>query len=59
MISLLLALILCVASADAAAISLRSLVQQKDEDTVTISREEYESLLRFEKLDVLMQLVDM
>ena len=50
---------LCVASVDAAAISLRSLVQQKDEDTVTISREEYESLLRFEKLDVLMQLVDM
>ena len=59
MISLLLALMLCVASVDAAAISLRSLVQQKDEDTVTISREEYESLLRFEKLDVLMQLVDM
>ena len=59
MISLLLALMLCVASADAAAISLRSLVQQKEEDTVTISREEYESLLRFEKLDVLMQLVDM
>ena len=58
-ISLLLALMLCVASVDAAAISLRSLVQQKDEDTVTISREEYESLLRFEKLDVLMQLVDM
>lgn len=50
---------LCVASADAAAISLRSLVQQKDEDTVTISREEYERLLRFEKLDVLMQLTDM
>ena len=59
MIFLLLALMLCVASVDAAAISLRSLVQQKDEDTVTISREEYESLLRFEKLDVLMQLVDM
>ena len=59
MISLLLALMLCVASVDAAAISLRSLVQQKDEDTVTISREEYESLLRFEKLDVLMQLVNM
>ena len=59
MISLLLALMLCVASVDAAAISLRSLVQQKDEDTVTISREEYESLLCFEKLDVLMQLVDM
>ena len=58
-IFLLLALMLCVASVDAAAISLRSLVQQKDEDTVTISREEYESLLRFEKLDVLMQLVDM
>ena len=50
---------LCVASADAAAISLRSLVQQKEEETVTISREEYERLLRFEKMDVLMQLVDM
>ena len=59
MISLLLALMLCVASADAAAISLRSLVQQKEEETVTISREEYERLLRFEKMDVLMQLVDM
>ena len=59
MISLLLVLVLCAASADAAAISLRSLVQQRDEDTVTISREEYERLLRFEKLDELMQLVDM
>ena len=59
MISLLLAMMLCVASADAAAISLRSLVQQKEEETVTISREEYERLLRFEKMDVLMQLVDM
>ena len=31
----------------------------EEEDTVTISRSEYEQLLRYEKLDALMQLVDM
>ena len=57
-ISLLLALAVCLSAADAMAISLRSLVQGKEEETVTISREEYEQLLRYEKLDVLMQLVE-
>ena len=57
-LSLLLALAVCLSAADAMAISLRSLVQGKEEETVTISREEYEQLLRYEKLDVLMQLVE-
>ena len=57
-ISLLLALAVCLSAADAMAISLRSLVQGKEEETVTITREEYDRLLRYEKLDVLMQLVE-
>ena len=57
-LSLLLALAVCMSAADAMAISLRSLVQDREEETVTITREEYERLLRYEKLDVLMQLVE-
>ena len=57
-LSLLLALAVCLCAADAMAISLRSLVQDREEETVTITREEYERLLRYEKLDVLMQLVE-
>ena len=57
-LSLLLALAVCLSAADAMAISLRSLVQDREEETVTITREEYERLLRYEKLDVLMQLVE-
>lgn len=57
-LSLLFALAVCLSTADAMAISLRSLVQDREEETVTITREEYERLLRYEKLDVLMQLVE-
>ena len=57
-LSLLLALAVCLCAADAMAISLRSLVKDREEETVTITREEYERLLRYEKLDVLMQLVE-
>ncbi|MBR1710158.1 MAG: S41 family peptidase [Clostridia bacterium] len=34
-------------------------VREKDEDTVTITREEYERYQQFAKLDILLQLVDM
>ena len=46
-------------SADALAVSFLSRMQGEEDDTVTISKDEYARLLRYEKLDVLMQLVEM
>ena len=58
-IALLLALAVCMTSADALAVSFLSRMQGEEDDTVTISKDEYARLLRYEKLDVLMQLVEM
>ena len=59
LISLIAALLLSALCAQAMASSFLPPFMLEEEDTVTISRSEYEQLLRYEKLDALMQLVDM
>ena len=59
MIALLLAFAVCMTSADALAVSFLSRMQGEEDDTVTITKDEYARLLRYEKLDVLMELVEM
>ena len=59
MIALLLAFAVCMTSADALAVSFLSRMQGEEDNTVTITKDEYARLLRYEKLDVLMELVEM
>ncbi len=54
----LVALMVCTSSTQALAASMLPWLTGEEEETVTITREEYERLLQFEKLDVLMDLVD-
>ena len=58
-IALLLAFAVCMTSADALAVSFLSRMQGEEDNTVTITKDEYARLLRYEKLDVLMELVEM
>lgn len=58
-IALLLAFVVCMTSADALAVSFLSRMQGEEDNTVTITKDEYARLLRYEKLDVLMELVEM
>jgi len=59
MISLVLALLICAMASQALASSFLPPFMRSEEETVTISREEYEALLRYEKLEVLLELVEM
>ena len=58
-IALLLAFAVCMTSADALAVSFLSRMQGEEDNTVTLTKDEYARLLRYEKLDVLMELVEM
>ena len=58
-IALLLAFAVSMTSADALAVSFLSRMQGEEDNTVTITKDEYARLLRYEKLDVLMELVEM
>ena len=59
MISLVIALLISVVASQAIASSFLPPFMREESETVTISREEYESLLRYEKLEVLLELVEM
>lgn len=59
MISLIIALLISVMASQAIASSFLPPFMREESETVTISREEYESLLRYEKLEVLLELVEM
>ena len=59
MISFVLVLLVCAMASQALASSFMPPFMREQGDTVTISREEYESLLRYEKLEVLLELVEM
>ena len=59
MISLVIALIICAMASQALASSFLPPFMRNEADTVTISREEYEALMRYEKLEVLLELVEM
>lgn len=58
-ISLVIALLICAMASQALASSFLPPFMRSEEETVTISREEYEALLRYEKLEVLLELVEM
>lgn len=58
-LSIALAAMLCAFAVQALASSFLPPFMLEEEETVTITREEYEQLLQYEKLDALMQLVDM
>ena len=57
-VALMLTGLLCAFAAQALASSYLPPFMREEEDTITISMEEYIRLLQFEKLDTLMQLVD-
>ena len=58
--SLILAVLLCALTAQAlAASSFLPPFMRDEEETVTITKEEYERLLQYEKLDMLMELVEL
>ena len=59
MISLVIALIVCAMASQALASSFLPPFMRNEADTVTISLEEYEALMRYEKLEVLLELVEM
>ena len=59
MTSFVLVLLVCAMASQALASSFMPPFMREQGDTVTISREEYESLLRYEKLEVLLELVEM
>ena len=59
LLTLTVAILLCSFAAHALASSFLPPFMLDEADTVTITRAEYEQLLQFEKLDALMQLVDM
>lgn len=59
MISLVIALLVCAIASQALASSFLSPFMRSEADTVTISKEEYDSLRRYEKLEVLLELVEM
>lgn len=58
-IALILALLVCAITSQALASSFLPPFMRDEEETVTITKEEYESLRRYEKLDVLLELVEM
>ena len=55
-LSVVLVLTLCFAATGGAS-SLFDLFNQKDEDTVTISRKEYDNLKKYEKLEEIYQYI--
>lgn len=59
MISLVIALLVCAIASQALASSFLPPFMRSEADTVTISKEEYDSLRRYEKLEVLLELVEM
>ena len=59
LITLILALLVCAIASQALASSFLPPFMRDEEETVTITKEEYESLRRYEKLDVLLGLVEM
>ena len=58
-ISLVIALLVCAIASQALASSFLPPFMRSEADTVTISKEEYDSLRRYEKLEVLLELVEM
>ena len=58
-ISFVIALLICAFASQALASSFLPPFMREQSDTVTISREEYEALRRYEKLEVLLELVEM
>lgn len=59
MISLVIVLLVCAIASQALASSFLPPFMRSEADTVTISKEEYDSLRRYEKLEVLLELVEM